>query len=178
MSKLTGNKTRKLQGSTSMSGSSCCSALDQANEISVNSCCSGSTHISESAKVSCCASSEGKIETEPIPANITVTIDGKEIEVDSSDSNIVDVADRAKIALPAPCYRNNRQKGCCNACLVEINGVQKFACSTIPEQGMEIVINREDLNTLRKQRLLEYKEGIKSGTPCGCSGSDSGNCCY
>ena len=99
---------------------------------------------------------------------MSVTIDGKVIEVTPVDKNIVDVASRAKIGIPAPCYRTQRKNGCCSACVVEIDGEQKFACSTVPENGMNIVVNRADLKAIRKQRLLEYKEGIKSGNPCEC----------
>jgi len=106
-----------------------------------------------------------------------ITIDGQVIEVNPSDKNIVDVADRAKIGIPAACYRAQQNKGCCHACVIEIDGDQKFACSTAPEDGMEIVLNRADLSALRKARLLEYKDGIESGNPCECDCSCSGNCC-
>jgi predicted molibdopterin-dependent oxidoreductase YjgC len=108
---------------------------------------------------------------------ISVTIDGQVISVTSTDKNIVDVASRAKIAIPAPCYRAKQSKGCCSACVVEIDGEQKFACSTVPENGMNIVVDRADIKAIRKQRLLKYKEGIKSGNPCKCDLSGSGDCC-
>lgn len=104
-----------------------------------------------------------------------ITIDGRAIEADPSDRNLVDVADRAGIGIPAACYRAKQSKGCCHACVVEIGEEQKFACATAPEDGMVIVLNRPDLKALRKERLLKYQEGIKSGTPCKCSGSS--NCC-
>jgi len=105
-----------------------------------------------------------------------ITIDGQIINILPTDKNIVDVTTRNKIPLPAPCYHAKRSKGCCNACVVEIGGDQKFACSTTPEQGMNITIDRPDLDMLRKERLKKYSEGIKSDTPCGCSCSDS-DCC-
>jgi predicted molibdopterin-dependent oxidoreductase YjgC len=92
---------------------------------------------------------------------INVTIDGQLIEVTPFDQNIVEIGNRAKITIPAPCYRAKLSKGCCNVCVVEIDGEQAFACSTIPKHGMNIVVDRADLKETRKQRLLEYKEGIK-----------------
>jgi predicted molibdopterin-dependent oxidoreductase YjgC len=108
---------------------------------------------------------------------VNIRIDGQIIEASPSDKNIVDVADRAKIGIPAACYRAQQSKGCCHACVIEIDGEQKFACSTAPEDGMVIVLNRADLKALRKARLLEYQQGIKSGNPCACECSGTSNCC-
>ena len=110
-----------------------------------------------------------------------IIIDGKEITISSEDKNIVDVADRAKIGIPAPCYRANKSKGCCYSCVVEINGKQKYACNTKPIDGMDIIFNREDLKELRKERILKYQEQLKNpsescGCNCDCSESKS-NCC-
>jgi predicted molibdopterin-dependent oxidoreductase YjgC len=116
-------------------------------------------------------------DTNTIPQQMSVTIDGQVIEVTPLDKNIVDVASRANIAIPAACYRAQRKDGCCSACVVDIDGEQKFACSTVPENGMSIVVNRADLKAIRKQNLLEYKEGIKSGNLCECSVSGSSDCC-
>lgn len=105
-----------------------------------------------------------------------LTIDGRTITVDPSDKNIVDVAAREKIAIPEACYRIERQKGCCHACVVEIDGSQKYACVTAPSEGMEIVVNRADLKVLRTANLLEYQERI-SGASCGCNCSGTSDCC-
>jgi NADH-quinone oxidoreductase subunit G len=93
---------------------------------------------------------------------INVTIDGQLIEVTPFDQNIVEIASRAKITIPAPCYRAKLGEGCCSVCVVEIDGAQVFACSTIPKHGMNVVVDRADLKAIRKQRLLEYKESIKN----------------
>lgn len=108
---------------------------------------------------------------------MNLIIDGKTVEFDKDDKNIVDVADKAKIGIPAPCYRAERKKGCCNACIVEIDGEQKFACTTKPIVGMNIIVKRDDLKTIRKERLLEYENGIQTGQSCCCSSSTSSNCC-
>lgn len=90
----------------------------------------------------------------------SVTIDGQMIELTHFDNNIVDLAGPAKIKIPAPCYHTKRSKGCCSVCVVEIDGEQKFACSKIPQNGMNIVVNSAALRIIRKQLLLEYKEKI------------------
>ena len=102
-----------------------------------------------------------------------VTIDGTSIEVNLADKNIVEVAKRARIGIPAPCYLANRKKGCCNGCVVEIDGKQEFACATKPQDGMNIIVKRNDLVQLRKTRLAEYGNGIKTGKPCKCSAPES-----
>jgi predicted molibdopterin-dependent oxidoreductase YjgC len=108
--------------------------------------------------------------------NMHVVIDGKDVEVLSGDRNIVDLAERAKIKILNPCNKNGEADGCCRSCVVEINGKQKFACSTKPKSGMNIVISRDDLKLLRKTRLHEFREFKKKNKagPC-CSGKS--NCC-
>ncbi len=156
-------------------GNSFCSDADK--EPNYSSCCSSEGNANKVFPGLCCGPSVNTLEVTQLETNAKVIIDGQEIQVTGGDKNIVDVADRAKIGIPAPCYRTNRQNGCCQACLVEINGEQKYACTTIPENGMSIIINRADLKTIRKQRLLEYREGKKSSASCGCSTSSSNNCC-
>jgi predicted molibdopterin-dependent oxidoreductase YjgC len=93
--------------------------------------------------------------------NKSVIIDGQTIELTPFDNNVIEMISRANIKIPAPCYRTKQIKGCCSVCVVEIGGEQKFACSTIPQHGMNIIVDRADLRAIRKQRLLEYKESIK-----------------
>jgi predicted molibdopterin-dependent oxidoreductase YjgC len=106
----------------------------------------------------------------------SITIDGQKIKLTPFENNIVDLACRAKIKIPAPCYRTQRNKGCCGVCVVVIDGEQKFACSTISQHGMNIVVDRADLKAIRKRCLVEYKEGIKNVNPCKSSLSSSGDC--
>lgn len=114
-----------------------------------------------------------------------IKIDGKEITVTSPEKNIVEVAHENGITITAPCFRNKRKQGCCKACVVEINGSKQYACGTKPEDGMEIIYHRKDLESIRKERLEKYAEGVKqkhnsneccgsSNGSCGCSGS---SCC-
>lgn len=53
-----------------------------------------------------------------------ITIDGRQVEIGEDDTNIVEVADREKIRITAPCFRAKRKKGCCKACVVDIDGKQ------------------------------------------------------
>jgi predicted molibdopterin-dependent oxidoreductase YjgC len=122
-----------------------------------------------------------------------IKIDEKEILVKDTNKNIVEIAEENGITITAPCFRNKKKHGCCNACVIEVDGVQKYACGTKPQDGMNITYNREDLATLRKERLEKYAQSVKSGdassnkcggtdpqnlstsnSSCGCSGS---SCC-
>ncbi|SKA74595.1 2Fe-2S iron-sulfur cluster-binding protein [Desulfobaculum bizertense] len=111
-----------------------------------------------------------------------VMIDGKRFEFIDSSLNIVEVAKQGGLSLLAPCYRAKRKKGCCKACVVEINGQQRYACATTAENGMEIVADRPDLHALRRERLAEYKknpmqECTEHGA-CNCvSSACSDGCC-
>jgi NADH dehydrogenase/NADH:ubiquinone oxidoreductase subunit G len=105
-----------------------------------------------------------------------ITIDGRTITVNPADKNIVDVATREKIAIPEACYRTERRKGCCHACVVEIDGSQKYACITVPSEGMEVVVNRADLKMLRTDNLMEYQKRIR-GASCDCNCSGTSACC-
>lgn len=122
-----------------------------------------------------------------------IKIDEKEITVSDPNKNIVEIGDENGISITAPCFRNRKKHGCCSACVVEVDGEQKYACATKPQDGMSIVYNREDLAKLRRDRLKKYTDAIKNNDPgsnvchgtdptafptascsCGCSGS---SCC-
>jgi len=105
-----------------------------------------------------------------------ITIDGVAVDATSEEANLVEVADRVGIGIPAPCYRDNHRGGCCKGCVVEVDGSQAYACGTAPKEGMNIVVNRHDLVALRKKWLAAYAAGIAGGFNCGCSGSTS-SCC-
>lgn len=119
-----------------------------------------------------------------------IKIDQKEIVVTDPNKNIVEIAEANGITITAPCFRNKKKHGCCNACVVEIDGIQNYACATKPQDGMNITYNREDLTDIRKVRLEKYAEGIKNNgnNECGCSepkalpsslscGCSSSSCC-
>ena len=102
---------------------------------------------------------------------MSIILDGQSFEIDIFDNNIIDVANRANITIPAPCYRNKQRKGCCHGCVVEIDGEQKYACSTKPIDGMNVVIDRTDLKEIRKKAIKEYNDATKNSKSdgCGCS---------
>jgi len=117
-----------------------------------------------------------------------IKLDGREITVEDSSKNIVEIADDNGISITAPCFRSKKKNGCCGACIIEANNEEKFACTLKAQDGMEIIYNREDLQEKRKEKLQKYAQNIKSDrtennqccdasnsiSSCGCSNSD---CC-
>lgn len=135
-----------------MNKENCC------NEKDINECCPNGINA-EDMESNCCES------------NSTVTIDGIEVDITDPDKNIVEIAKEVNVSIPAPCYHAKKRYGCCKVCLIELDGEQAYACNTKPVDGMNIIVKRDDLNAIRKERLLAYKENKDNGTPgkCGCS---------
>lgn len=114
-----------------------------------------------------------------------ITIDGNKIPVLPQHKNIVDVARSKGIGIPAPCYLQKRQHGCCNGCVVLVNGAEAYACTVKPREGMTVVVNTPELKALRKERLSIYADAIAKGEklPCNCGdgcgdgAKGSGNAC-
>ena len=124
-------------------------------------------------KESCCSSDDSCCDsTEELRKNQVakgvINIDGEDIKLLETDKNIVDITQRKKITLPAPCYLANKEKGCCSSCLIKVNGNQKYACTTFPEDGMTIEIATEELKKVRELRLKEYAQRVKSGNYSSC----------
>ena len=90
-----------------------------------DSCCESQTN-------SCCDDSNPPDGIHMPTTSGKITIDGQLIEFNQDDKNIIDAVSRARIAIPAACYRAQRKKGCCHGCVVEIDGEQNFACTTVP----------------------------------------------
>jgi NADH-quinone oxidoreductase subunit G len=107
--------------------------------------------------------------------SMAIVIDGVTLEIGPEDTCIIDVAARAGIGIPSPCYRAERSDGCCQVCVVEIDGRQAYACCSAPIDGMRVVVDREDLKILRRERLREYASGETSSEPCVCA--NDGDCC-
>lgn len=163
---------------TSTKSESCCDEAMNKDCCNEKSDCCDSAETTEccdnSTNDECCNSNDNSCScnntnTQDIVEKGVAVVDGKQIELGSTDINLVELAKKANINIPAPCYFAKRKGGCCNACVVEVDGEQKYACATTPKDGMNITVNRPDLKALRKERILKYKEGLKSGNPTACS---------
>ena len=107
-----------------------------------------------------------------------IKIDNKEILVKDPNKNIVEIGEENNITIIAPCFRNKKKKGCCNVCIIEIDGIINYACGTKPKDGMNITYNREDLAIIRKNRLKKYVVNIKNDNANDnkCCGADTSSC--
>lgn len=117
---------------------------------------------------SCCSGPKKRLEilSKP-PGEGEITIDNRTIKLTLEDINIVDTAKRNGITIPAPCYEVNKVGGCCKSCVIEIDGDERFGCSTHPEDGMRIVVDRDDLNNQREKWLKKYDQNLNKGGNCG-----------
>lgn len=94
------------------------------------------------------------------PVNFDITIDNTTINVTDSSLNILEVARGAGINIPVPCFEDKRKYGACKVCVVEIAEKHSFACRRKPKKGMNVIVDREDLNQLREERIIEYKKKV------------------
>ncbi|MRT92690.1 2Fe-2S iron-sulfur cluster-binding protein [Ancylomarina sp. 16SWW S1-10-2] len=94
------------------------------------------------------------------PVKFEVKIDNTTVTVTDSSLSILEVARGAGFDIPAPCFDDKRKYGGCKACVVEIDEKQSYACRRKPKKGMHIVVDREDLNQLREERIIEYKKKV------------------
>ncbi|MBI9010445.1 MAG: (2Fe-2S)-binding protein [Tenericutes bacterium] len=105
-----------------------------------------------------------------------IIIDNKEIPVNDSKRNIVEIAEDNGITIVAPCFKNKRKGGCCKACIIEIDGAKRYACGTKPTDGMNISYKRADLKELRDLAIQKYvkvlKENISSPCECNCNSNN------
>ncbi|MFI3140995.1 MAG: 2Fe-2S iron-sulfur cluster-binding protein [Clostridia bacterium] len=107
-----------------------------------------------------------------------IIFDNQEMNVENENDNIVEIAQKHGINIIAPCFRNKGKFGGCGACLIEVEGEKVFACGTKPYDGMKIVYDRQDLETIRQERLQEYADNIKWGTTENntCTKYGNGSC--
>lgn len=106
-----------------------------------------------------------------------IKIDEKEILVSDPNKNIVEIGDENGITIAAPCFRSTKRHGCCATCVIEIDGIQKYACGTKPQDGMNIIYNRNDLSNIRKERQEKYAQAVKNNDTSNnlCCGTDQQN---
>ena len=84
-----------------------------------------------------------------------ITIDGKEIEVDSS-LTILEAAQKADIKIPTLCYlKEVNEIGACKMCVVEVEGKNHLvtSCNTKVAEGMQIHTKSDKVVRSRKQVL-------------------------
>ena len=111
-----------------------------------------------------CASSNQNADR---PLAGSVTLDGQRVAYTQADTTLVELARRFDISLAAPCHDAEQRFGCCNACVIEVDGRQRFACTTAPADGMDIVVSREDLVALRRERFESYRAHLLTHAPGG-----------
>ncbi len=97
-----------------------------------------------------------------------VKFDGRILETSDENETIVSLADKYGIYIEAPCYRNNKKYGPCAGCNVEVNGQDKYACTTKISDNMIINYDREDLNHKRNQKLARYYDLRAKGIKVKC----------
>ncbi len=104
---------------------------------------------------------------------IKLLFDGVEYEV-SNSTNLVEAMDEKGVHILAPCLRNGRKKGCCKACIVEVDGKRNYACGLKPKDGMNIVYDRQDLKVDRKVAAKKYANQPETSNSC-CGSTDVEN---
>jgi len=83
----------------------------------------------------------------------TLTIDGKQITV-SQGTTLLDAAKQLDIAIPVLCHHPKLTiTGACRVCIVEVNGTPMTSCSTLAEQGMEVITQSPYIEGLRRDIL-------------------------
>ncbi|MFA5478961.1 MAG: NADH-dependent [FeFe] hydrogenase, group A6 [Candidatus Muiribacteriota bacterium] len=83
--------------------------------------------------------------------NNFVKIDGLDIQIEN-EKNLLELIRKANINLPTFCYHSDLSiYGACRLCMVEIEGRGlQASCSIIPEPGMNIKTNTEEIRKIRK----------------------------
>jgi len=82
--------------------------------------------------------------------NISLIINGKKIQT-SESKTIMEAANDNGIYIPSLCFLKGKlDHSNCRICTVKADGYHKPACSTMVEEGMEIISNSDDLKELRK----------------------------
>ena len=106
---------------------------------------------------------------------VKLTINEQQVSVPEG-MTIMEAAEKVGIHIPHLCYlKDINEIGACRVCLVEIKGMDKLvtACSTICEEGMEILTNSPRVRRTRKINV----ELILSDHNANCAScTKSGNC--
>lgn len=105
-----------------------------------------------------------------------IIFDGNEWNIQDSSKNIVEIAKEHGIYIPAPCYYNKSENGCCNGCLILVDGKESRACTTLPADNMDIIYNRDDLIAKRERNLTNFALGITEEMEALAAGSETSGC--
>ncbi len=103
---------------------------------------------------------------------VNITIDGRPI-VAEEGQNIVEVARANGIFIPSLCYYEHIDPplGSCRVCTVMANGKSAAACTTLVREGMDVIVNTDELQDWRKAVVeLMYAEGNHFCPSCEKSG--------
>lgn len=103
---------------------------------------------------------------------IHITIDGRPMLAEEGQ-NVVEVAKANGIFIPSLCYYPHIDPplGSCRVCTIMANGRSVAACTTLVKEGMEIVINSDELQDWRKAIVeMMYAEGNHFCPACEKSG--------
>ncbi len=95
------------------------------------------------------------IDKVPNPEKITITVDGKPLEV-KKDAILLNELEVNRIRVPHLCYDSSLGAiGACRMCLVKIEGKRGLipSCCTQIEEGMTVITEDEELDNIRKSVL-------------------------
>ncbi len=113
----------------------------------------------------------GNIEEIVKMATFKMTIDGRQVEADSS-MTVLQAARKAGIFIPSLCAHDGLEPyGACRLCVVEIDGVRgtPTSCTTPAAEGMVVCTTSENLETQRRRTI----ELMMSSHPSPCMVCDS-----
>ena len=102
-----------------------------------------------------------------------LTIDNMEVQIEG-ERNLLEVVRKANIDLPTFCYHSEISiYGACRLCMVEVEGRGLLpACSTLPEAGLVVRTNTEEIRSLRKVIVELLLSSHDNNCPTCPKGSD------
>jgi [NiFe] hydrogenase diaphorase moiety small subunit len=103
---------------------------------------------------------------------ITITIDGKEVQVKDGEL-LINAIRQEGVDVPSLCYYEHIDPplGTCRVCTVEVNGRHLASCTTLARNGMNVVVNSPSLHDTRKAMTeMLFAEGNHFCPACEKSG--------
>lgn len=110
--------------------------------------------------------------TPPMKDKITIYIDEHPFKV-SPDQNLVEAIREIGFEIPSLCYYEHIDPplGSCRVCTVKVNGRAVAACTTLVKEGMEVILNTEEMADVRRSVLeMMFAEGNHFCPSCEKSG--------